>query len=70
MIRSELSSEEDQFSVFEAILNFLDNTGDANLHSQVIESLSELFIKSNAVASKTSLPRKITEIARRVYLIV
>jgi hypothetical protein len=69
IVSGESSSEEDQYSVFEAIFNFLENNGDANLQYQVIESLSKLFNKTN-VAFKTSLPRKITEIARRVNFIL
>lgn len=60
------SNEEDQLAVFEAISNFLENNGDAKLQYQVIDSLADLLIKVN-IGAKTSLPRKLIEIARRVY---
>ena len=62
------SNEEDQYSGFEAVNNFLDNNSDSNLQDQVIESLSGLFAKTDMVF-KTTLPRKLIEIARKVSVI-
>jgi hypothetical protein len=62
------SNEEDQYSVFEAVIRFLENNSNSNMRDQVIESLSGLFAKTNMVF-KTALPRKLLEIARKVSVI-
>ena len=63
------ANETDLSTVFEAINTFLENNNDTYIQYQVINSLTEVLLKSGNEV-KFPLHRKLVEIARRVALVL